>query len=155
MHARTQGKSSDLIGAWARPTYCLESLLETRGVAVTHPQYIDTGDWQPYLGKFYHVNPAPGILAHHQPHPKACRCQCSETFQAKHLINWVGTQSHPSADRMPKTFLSPQPPLDTPLPSRKPAQASRLCPIHQTKQEKYHPEDPAHPRQARPYPGTS
>ena len=47
------------------------------------------------------------------PYPKSCRCQCWDASDP--TINWAGTQLHPLADRLPKDFLSPQPPLDMPL----------------------------------------
>ena len=54
------------------------------------------------------------------PHPTACRLQCWDT--SGQTTNWVGTQPHPSADRLPKVVLIPQLPLhislDTALPTR-------------------------------------
>ena len=54
------------------------------------------------------------------PHPIACRHQCREA--PGQITNRVGTQPHPSADRLPKGVLSMQPPLiislDTALPTR-------------------------------------
>ena len=47
------------------------------------------------------------------PHPTACRLQCWDA--SGQTTNSVGTQPHPSADRVPKVILSPQLPLNTPL----------------------------------------
>ena len=46
-------------------------------------------------------------------HPTACRLQCWDA--SGQTNNGAGTKPHPSAHRLPKVFLSPQPPLNTPL----------------------------------------
>ena len=80
-------------------------------------------------------------------YPTACRLQSWDA--SGQTTNREGIQAHPSADRLPKLFLSPQPPLNTsltwpcppegqgPAPptsgqapvllTRKPAQPSRLA----------------------------
>lgn len=50
-------------------------------------------------------------------------------FQAKRPT--VGTQPHPSADRLPKDFLSPQRPLDIPLHMALPTRGPRPSSSHQ------------------------
>ena len=61
-------------------------------------------------------------------HPTAWRLQCWDA--SGQAANWVGTQPHPSADRLPKDFLNPQPPLDIPLDT---------APAHQRTKTQPHP----------------
>ena len=70
--------------------------------------------WQWYKGELVGVS-SPG--GHHfvtrtQPHPTGCRLQCWDT--SDQTTNRAGTQPQPPADKLPKVFLNPQPPLNTP-----------------------------------------
>ena len=74
-----------------------------------------------------------GSLLRHGPiqHPKVSRVGKPGTPQPKQTINWVGTQPHPSADRLLKVFLSPQLPLNTPLDMALPARGTRPSSTYQ------------------------
>ncbi|KAB1271032.1 hypothetical protein Cadr_000009543 [Camelus dromedarius] len=53
--------------------------------------------------------------------------QCGHSWRLTYRLrpnNGAGTQPHPSADRLPKDFLSPQPPPGMALPSRAPRPSS-------------------------------
>ena len=63
------------------------------------------------------------------PHPTACRLQC--WYVSGQTTNRVRTQPHPSSDRLPKVFLSPQPPLNIPLDTVLPTRETRSSSTHQ------------------------
>ena len=56
----------------------------------------------------------------------ACRIQHLEA--SDQTMNMVGTQPHPSADRLPKVVLSQQPPINTPLAMALPPEGQDLAP---------------------------
>ena len=102
-----RGKSNDLIRAWARPTcwYWRVScrgrgkLWLTAGEKIMEAVVLENTHWQepscrsPFSHKTW-------------PHPMACMLQCWNT--SGQTTKRVGTQPHPSADRLPKVILSPQ-----------------------------------------------
>ena len=69
------------------------------------------------------------ILTPRWPHSTACRLQCWDA--SGQTTNRAGTQPHPSADRLPKVFLSPQPPLNTSLDMALPTRGTRPSSTHQ------------------------
>ena len=74
----------------------------------------------------------PGCLhfdAKARPQPTALRLQCWDT--SSQTTDRAGTQSHPSADRLPKVFLIPQLPLNTPLDMALPTRGKKPSSTHQ------------------------
>ena len=63
------------------------------------------------------------------PHPTTCRLHCGDA--SSQTTNRVGTHHHPSADRLPKVILSPQPSLNTPLDMALPTRGKRPSSTHQ------------------------
>ena len=133
MHTRTQGKRSNLIGAWARPA-CWSWKVSWRGgrwlwlTLGTQTLVADLlGNIQPQEHSWwltYWIISTKTWL-----HPTACRLQCCEA--SGHTTNWAGTQPHPSADRLPNDFLSPQSPLDSHQGRALPARGPRPSSTHQ------------------------
>ena len=130
MHTRTQGKSSDFIGAWARPT-CgswrvssggrgeLWFTVGTRKLEAEVPGNIHQCEFSwglPFGTKTW-------------PHPTACWFQHWDARGQK--TNRVGTQLHPSADRLAKDFPSPKLTLDVPLDTALPTRGPRPNSTHQ------------------------
>ena len=62
-------------------------------------------------------------------HPTACRLQCWGA--SGQTTNRVGTQTHPSADRLPEVVLSQQLPINTPLDTTLCTQGTRPGSTHQ------------------------
>ena len=134
MHTRsvctgTQRKSSDFIGAWARPTCC--SWRVSWGGGGSYGSLWGQGHWWwRYWGVLIGMS-SPG--GHHFDtktwlHPIACRLQCWDT--SGQTTNRVGKEPHPSADRLPKIFRSPQPSLNTPLDTALPTRGIRPSSTH-------------------------
>ena len=99
---RTQGKRSNSIGAWARPT-CWSWRVSWSGrgwgrVAAAHPGDIDTGGR--HIGEYCWWMTYWLISSKTCPHPTACRQPCWDASGQR--TNWVRTQLHPLADRLPK-----------------------------------------------------
>ena len=63
------------------------------------------------------------------PHPTASRLQCWNA--SDQTTNSVGTQPHPSADRLPEVIPSQQPPVNTPLDVTLPIRGTRPSSTHQ------------------------
>ena len=84
-------------------------------VAVAHPGDTDSGAWYIREHSSACVSSCGGwhFGTKTWPHPAVHRLKCWEAL--RQTTQWAGTQSNPSADRLPKDFLSSQPPLDTPL----------------------------------------
>ena len=57
------------------------------------------------------------------------RLQCWDA--SGHTTNRVGTQPHPSSDRLPKVIQSQQPPINTPLEMALPTRGTRPSSTHQ------------------------
>ena len=134
----------------------LESLLERQqglgGDGCNSPW--GHGHWlQTFWGAFSCMSTATGGC---WTHPTACRCQCWDT--SGQTTNCAGRQPHPSANRMPKDFLSPQPPLDMPLDMALPTRGPRPSSTHQwagaRSKKTMIPYAADHQQQVRPYPGT-
>ena len=63
------------------------------------------------------------------PHPTACRLQCWD--DSGQTTNGVGTQPHPSADKLSKAVLSQRLPINRPLDMALPTRRTRPSSIHQ------------------------
>ena len=114
----TQGKSNNLIEAWARLTCWSWTVFWRDGGQLQLTLRKQTlvsdifgnillcqhGDWWQWASWL--------ISTKNWPHPTACRHQCWDA--SGQTSNWMGTKVHPTSDRLPKDFLSTQPPLDTP-----------------------------------------
>ena len=104
------GQSSDSTGAWARPTCASWRVSWGEGIGGGSlwgqghwwwtPQGIPIGVSSPGGRQF-------GTET--WPHPTTCRLQCWDT--SGQTTNRVGTEPHPSADRLPKVILSQQLPI--------------------------------------------
>lgn len=89
------GKRSDIIGSWAR-LWVLEVLLGTWQLAVAHCGSKDTGNIDQY--EFSQRLPFWNQDLHC---PTVCRLQCWDAGASGHTTNRMGTQLHPSADKLP------------------------------------------------------
>ena len=116
VHTRTQGKGSDFIGAWAGPTcwswrvswggrVWLWLSLRTWTLVVETLGSVQLCECQGGRYLAWVISTKTG------PYPTACRLQYCDT--SGQTTNRAGAQPHPSADRLPKDFLSPQQPIDT------------------------------------------
>ena len=87
--------------------------------------------WWLYQGAFTCVSSHGGrpLGTRTWPHPVGCRLQCGDA--TGEITNWAGTQPLPSAERLPKDFLSPQPPLHTPTDTTLPTRGTRPSFTHQ------------------------
>lgn len=124
----TEGKSRDFVGAWDRPPSCCWRVSWGRRKWCGSPwghkswqltyQGVFTGMWTLTGGKHLALD----LGTNAWPHPTTYKLQCWDTLPNNRE---GGTQSHSSKDRLPKHFLSPQPPWDTPCdtawPTREPA----------------------------------
>ena len=128
MCTKTQGESSDSIGAWVRPTCWSHrvswggrgQLWLTVGTRTLVEEALGNIHWHELSWRlpFWHQDLA----------PTACRLQCWDA--SGEMTNMAGTEPHPSVDRLPKDFLSPQPPLDMPLDMALPSRGPRPSPTH-------------------------
>ena len=108
-YSGTQGRSSNMIGAWGRPAWWPWSLLERQEATAAHPGDTDTGGshfWKLFLthrtsaGKCYFGILLPAYTPNTQPYPeqRAFRCQCWDTSGQ---ANTAWTQlSHWQKDRL-------------------------------------------------------
>ena len=127
---RTQGKSSDPIRAWARPT-CWSWRVSGEAGGSCGPSWGQGHWWWRYQEIFISVS-APGgchIGTKTWSHETACSLRCWDT--SGQTTKRAGTQPHPPAGRLPKVFLSPHPPLDTPLDTAPPTRGTRPSSVHQ------------------------
>ena len=111
----TQGKSSDFIGPWTRPT-CWSWRVSWAGGGVGCGSLWGQGhSWWRYQGVLIGLGFSGGchFVTKMWRHPTICRIQCWDA--SGQTTNRAGAQHHPSSDRLPKIFLSPQPLLNTPL----------------------------------------
>lgn len=98
MRTRTQGKSSNLMEAWARPT-CW-SRRTSWGMVVD------------ILGNIHLCELSRRLMFWHQDLAPFNSLRLQWQGASGQRTNWMGTQPHPSAERLPKDFLSPQPEND-------------------------------------------
>ena len=123
------GQSSDSIGDWARPT-CrswrvywwgegwLWLTVGIRTLVAETPELITVSSPE----------------GHHfgtktWPHPTACSLQCWDT--SGQTTNRVGTQPHPSTNKLPKVVLNPQLPLNTLLDTALSTRGTKPSSTHQ------------------------
>ena len=64
-----------------------------------------------------------------RPHTTTCSLQCCKV--SGQTTTKIGTQPHPSEDRLPKVILSSQPPQNAPLEMALPFRGTRPSPTHQ------------------------
>ena len=130
MCAGTKSKSSNLIGAWARPT-CWSQMVSWGG-----------GEWLLLtLGTQTLVSNTSERIHLHELFRRLTSWQQHlvprNSFQTPELgglgpNNKLGRDKlHPSTDRLPKDFLSPQLPLDMPLVMALPTRGPRCSSTHQ------------------------
>ena len=111
-----RAKSSDFIGAWARPT-CWSWRVSFGGGGSW---------WLRYQGVLIGMSSPGGATLTLRPGPAQ---QCWEA--SGQTTNRAGTKPHPSSDRLRKVFLSLQPPLNTPHDTALPTRGPRPSSTHQ------------------------
>ena len=123
-------QSNDSTGTWARPPVGLGG---SPGEAeVSSGSLWGQGHWwQRNQQIFIGVSSPRGhqFVTETWPHLTAYRLQCWDASDK--ITNRVGTQPHPSADRLPKVILILQPPLNTPLDTPLPTRGTRPSSAHQ------------------------
>ena len=108
-YSGTQGRSSNMIGAWGRPAWWPWSLLERQEATAAHPGDTDTGGshfWKLFLthrtsaGKCYSAILLPAYAPNTQPYPeqRTYRCQCWDTSGQANTA-WTNT-AYPLAERL-------------------------------------------------------
>ena len=130
VHTGTQGKSNYFKGAWFRPT-CWSWWVFWRGRGGFGSLWGQGHWWQTYQSVLIGVSVPGGCHFETKvwPHPTAYRLQCWDA--SGQTTSRAGTQSHPSADRLPKVSLSPWRPPNTPLDTSLLARGTRHSSIHQ------------------------
>ena len=130
MSNRTQGRSNDFIGAWARPTCWSWRRLQEVEAAVGS-LWGQGHWWWKYCEILTDISSLRGcpFVTQTWPHSRYCRLQCWDA--SGQTTSRVGTQPQSSTGRLPKTFLSPELSLNILLTLALHAKGTRPSSIHQ------------------------
>ena len=126
----TQRKNSDFIGSWPDLPVGLGGSPDEAGVgcgSLWGPEHWLWRYWRIFIGMSSPGGHNFDTKSWHDP--TACWLQCWDA--SGQTTKRAGTQPHPSADRLPKAFWSPQVPLNTPLDTPLPTRGTRPSSTHQ------------------------